>query len=246
MHLIKPDRVDTLHICCWIINRWRQPGIRLNLIKTTPRHPIVTECKTSPWKFGIQWLHVTLSYLVTQTLFQTKTSLLQLTASWKHRESKTALAVCCFSVHVSCAERTLQATQSCYLSEILTPTSEFFPKSKRSTGAKEEVSLCIKYLSVVCSSTSKALQHLIIQDFHLPSLKYISHGVSWSWNFILVCQSFSWFAAYKLDGFVAKEEGETYFSPPATLNLVIAVCNLTTCPKIKTFSSWVDEEFACI
>lgn len=55
-HLIKPDRVGTLHICCWIINRWKQPGIRLNLIKTTPRHPIVTECKTSPWKFGIQWM----------------------------------------------------------------------------------------------------------------------------------------------------------------------------------------------
>lgn len=176
---------------------------------------------------------MTVSYLVTQTLSNLNLfcSLLQLTVSWKHKESKTALAVHRFSVHVSCAERTLQATQSCYLSEILTPHNEFFLKSKSSTGAKKEVSLCIKYLSVVCSSTSKALQHLIIQDFHLPSLKYISHGLSWSWNFILVCQSFSLFAAYKLGGFVAKEERETYLSPPPNLNLVIAVCNLTTCPE---------------
>lgn len=33
-HLIKWDRVDTFHICCWITNRWKQAGMCLNLIKT--------------------------------------------------------------------------------------------------------------------------------------------------------------------------------------------------------------------
>lgn len=30
-HLIKWDREDTFYICCWIINRWKQPEIHLNL-----------------------------------------------------------------------------------------------------------------------------------------------------------------------------------------------------------------------
>ena len=46
-HPIKWDRVDTFHICCWIINRWKQPGIHLNLIETIRRHPTVTEYEVS-------------------------------------------------------------------------------------------------------------------------------------------------------------------------------------------------------
>ena len=46
-HWIKWDRVDTFHICCWIINRWKPLGIHLNLIKTIPRRPTVTEYEVS-------------------------------------------------------------------------------------------------------------------------------------------------------------------------------------------------------
>lgn len=66
-HLIKWDRRDTFHICCWIINRWKQPGIRLNLIKTIPRHSEVTEheislktrnlVSASDWKFALSLRH---------------------------------------------------------------------------------------------------------------------------------------------------------------------------------------------